>query len=215
MPKTAKPAKRSSGRRRQNNRPAPDASFFEKEFRVQKWNPLDKQIVRTVKTFQLTNVVTSTTVNTFRSYAFSVSSISDITEMSSVFDQYRISWVEVKFIPNITEAISSTPLSGLNYTAIDLDDANAFTSFTDALDYNSLGVWKPLETIQVSFKPRMAVAAYGASVFGSFANTEPMWIDAASSTVEHYGLKTVFGTSTSSVTYVPICRLHVEWRMQH
>jgi hypothetical protein len=178
-------------------------------------NELDKQVTRTIKTFQLTNVVTSTTVNTFRSYSFSVSSLSDITEMSGVFDQYRLCFVEVKFIPNITEAISSTPLSGLNYTVIDLDDANAFTSFSDALDYNSLGVWKPLETIQVAFKPRMAIAAYGASVFGSFTNSEPKWIDAASTTVEHYGLKTVFGSTTSSVTYVPIVRLHVEWRMMH
>jgi hypothetical protein len=205
--------------RRKNARtprqPTNDPSFFEKEFRVQRWSPLDRQITRTVKTFQLTNVVTSTTVNTFRSYSFSVSSLSDITEMSSVFDQYRINYVEVKFIPNITEAISSTPLSGLNYTAIDLDDANVFTSFTDALDYNSLGVWKPLETVQVAFKPRIAIAAYGSAVFGSFANSEPKWIDAASTTVEHYGLKTVFGTSTSSITYVPIVRLHVEWRMQH
>lgn len=193
----------------------PPSAFFEKEGRVQRFSGLDRQVFKTIKTYQPAQITTSTSVSTFRSYAISVSNFSDIVEMASVFDQYRITYVECKFVPNITEALSSTPLSGGVYSVIDLDDANLFTSVTDALDYNSLQTWKPMETIQVAFRPRVAQAVFGSSVFGSFANTVAPWIDAASATAEHYGLKIAIGTTTTAVTYSPFFRVHCEWRMAH
>jgi hypothetical protein len=213
MPNRAR--KNKSRRPRRPNRNTEHASFFEKEFRIQRYSGLDRQILRTVKNYQPAQVTTSTTVSTFRSYSFTIANISDVNEMAAVFDQYRITHVDVKFIPNVTQAISSTPISGGVYSAIDLDDANLFTSITDPLDYNSVSLWKPMETIQLSFKPRVAVAIYGSSVFGSFANSAPMWIDAASTNVEHYGLKMAWGTFSSAVTYSPVFRVHVEWRCAH
>jgi len=209
-----KKGRKRSNRSKRGNRPD-NGNFFEKEFRVQRPSPLDRQVLRTVKTYQPAQIVTSTTGNTFRSYAFSISNLSDVVEMASVFDQYRITQVDCKFIPNITEALSSTPVAGTVASVIDFDDANVFTSLTDPLDYSSLSMWKPLETIQLTFKPRMAMGAYGSSVFGSFANVAPQWIDAASATVEHYGLKLAFGSTTTAITYSPIFRLHVEWRALH
>jgi hypothetical protein len=207
--------KRSKPSRRAPRQNQDHTSFFEKEFRIQKYSPRDRQVLRTIKSYQPAQITTSTTLSTFRSYTFQISNLSDLTEMSSVFDQYRITQVDVKFIPNITESLSSAPLSGGVFSVIDLDDANLFTSITDPLDYNSLSIWKPMETVQLSFKPRLALAAYGSSVFGSFANSAPVWIDCASSTVEHYGLKMAWGTTSTAVTYSPVFRLHVEWRMQH
>lgn len=43
-----------------------------------------------------------------------------------------------------------------------------------------------------SWKPRLAVAAYGSGVFTSYANLPPVWLETASPSVAHYGYKFIF-----------------------
>jgi hypothetical protein len=212
------PTQRRNGNRRRNPRrrrvPQASNSFFEKEERVQTYSPSDLQIVHMAKIVEKTNIVTSTTSAVFRSFAFSASECSDIAEMASVFDQYRLDRVDIRIVPNVTELLTSTPNLGRNYSVIDFDDANAFTSMTDPLDYNNCLAWEITDPICITLRPRLAVAAY-AGTFTGFANSRPMWIDAASSGVEHYGVKLAFGAMTTSITYTVTCKYYLVWRMSH
>jgi hypothetical protein len=206
--------KRQARFRQQARRSRVPDNFFELEERVQRVSPLEKQVIRQTKLVEKTNIVSSTTTGTFPSLVFRFSDLSDATELGSVFDQYRIDRVDVKILPNITEAISSTALLGRNYSVIDLDDSNAFTSITDPLDYSSSQSWGVMDPIQLSLVPHLAMAAYS-GVFTSFANSGPRWIDAASPGVEHYGVKLAIGSTTTAVTYTVTCRYHISLRFTH
>lgn len=208
------------GRRSRNRRSRPSGrgqvmNFFEKTDRVQKYSPLDFQVVRVTKLVERANIITSTGSATFTSFNFQLADCSDVAEMTAVFDQYRIDRIDMRIVPNITESLSSTPVLGRNYSAIDLDDANAFTSLTDALDYNNVQVWEPTNPIQLTFIPRFAYAAFASGVFSSFANSKPRWIDAASTGVQHYGVKLAFGVTSTAITYTVTCRYHISFRMAH
>lgn len=196
--------------------PAPAGqNFFEKEDRVQRPSRLDRQVVRFTKIVDGNSITTSTTVPVFRSHFFTIADCPDFASLSEIFDQYRIDRVEARFVPNISESLGSTPLAGKAYSVIDFDDANLFTSITEPQEYSNCLVWEPTDPIQIAFAPHFAYAAYGSSVFGSFANSKPNWIDCASSTVQHYGIKLAFTTTTTAVTYSVVFRYHVSFRMNH
>lgn len=194
---------------------APANNFFEKEDRVQTLSPLDEQVIHMTKIVEASNIVTSTTVNTFPSYFFTFSQIADYTELAGVFDQYRIDRVDARIVPAVTENLSSTAVIGRNYSAIDLDDSNAFTSMTDPLDYSNALVWEVNDPMQISFVPHFAYGAFAAGVFSSFANSPPRWIDCASPGVQHYGLKLAMSSVNAAITYTVQFRLHISLRMMH
>jgi len=107
------------------------------------------------------------------------------------FDQYRLMAVRFSIVPN-NNAIglvtnSSTGLVPV-YCVIDYDDTNALASASAAEGYNNCIVLNPGESLSRTFRPRMALAAYSGA-FASYANVEPLWIDASSNGVQHYGIK--------------------------
>jgi hypothetical protein len=189
--------------------------FFEKEDRVQRPLPLDFQVIRMFKTVEAATLTSSTTVPVFRSFFFTLGDIADVTEMSAVFDQYKLEKVEMRLCPSITETLSSAPLIGKAYSVIDYDDANVFTSISDPLDYSNCMTWEPNDPIQIELVPHFAYAAYATGVFSSFANSPPRWIDCASSAVQHYGVKIALTTVNTAVTYTVTLRYLISFRMAH
>lgn len=196
-------------------RDAKPDDFFEKEAVIQRPSPLDHQYVKMAKIVELSNIVSSTTAPVFRSLFFKFSDISDSTELGGIFDQYKFGKVSIRVVPNIKESISSTPILGRNYSVIDFDDANAFTSITDPLDYSNCRVHEPIDTMQVELVPHFAYSAFATGVFSSFANSAPRWIDCASPDVQHYGVKYAIGNTTTSITYTITCRYEIYLRMTH
>jgi len=73
------------------------------------------------------------------------------------------------------------------YCVIDYDDASSLTLATSQSAANVIKL-SPGESLQRTFTPRIAVAAYNAS-FSGFANLADQWIDSASTSVQHYGVK--------------------------
>jgi hypothetical protein len=68
----------------------------------------------------------SVTVETFTSYTFTLSALSDSTEFTALFDQYRIMQVRMEFTPLFTDTSATVAYPPL-YSAIDYDDANSVT----------------------------------------------------------------------------------------
>jgi len=152
-------------------------------------------------------VATSTTLEVFTGFQFNVNALPQLSTLAALFDQYRIARVEFWLIPNGT----ASSVTGLYSTAIDYDDSTSLTTYNQILSYQNVVTTQPDTGQYRSFVPHVAVASYSGA-FTSFANETAPWIDAASPSVQHYGVK--FGSTPTSVvaSYSTIYRLHVEWK---
>jgi hypothetical protein len=172
--------------------------------------------VRIWRSYVDTGIVQSSTVVTYTARAFTVGAISDWGSLAAVFDQYRILAVEVLYQPRSQEAIvnSTTANLGHFYTVIDYDDATVLTSVGAATNYENVIVGTNTQAQRRCFKPRIAVAANGGGLFTSYANMAAQWIDAASSTVSHYGTKEVLemGNTGALATFDVFVHMDLELR---
>jgi len=134
-------------------------------------------------------ITPSVTVETFNSYTFTLSALPDSSEFTALFDQYRIMQVRVEFTPLFTDTSATVAYPPI-YSAIDYDDANSVTGL-QINEYDSV-MFTPTGTyFERIFNPRIALAAYSGA-FTSFAQPKVgTWVDCASPSVVHYGLKTV------------------------
>jgi hypothetical protein len=131
---------------------------------------------------------------TYNQLSPSLALLPQVSTLAALFDQYRITMVEIDAYPNnrvgSPEGVSTTLQPTLIGT-VDFDD-NANPAVLDVLrEYQACKLYDITKPFQLSFKPRIAVAAYSGA-FTSYANTES-WLDVASPSVIHYGAK--FGIS--------------------
>lgn len=105
---------------------------------------------------------------------------------SGFFDLYKIDAIRFSVVPqqNAVGLVAGLGLVDL-YCVIDYDDA---TTLSNANTYNNVIKLGPGESLQRTFKPKAAQALYTGS-FNGFAQMGNNWIDAASTTVQHYGIK--------------------------
>ena len=119
---------------------------------------------------------------------------------TQLFDQYRINYIEVEFIPEFTSSELSTNgatgvATGMLYGTVDGDDNAQPTSIDYLREYDICKETHVTKKSKFGFKPRLALAAYSGA-FTSYANQQAGWIDCASNGVIHYGLK--FGMPTQN-----------------
>jgi hypothetical protein len=164
--------------------------------------------------------VAQATSDSFYSQSYTLAFLDQVSSFTSIFDQYRIKRIDVTFRPmyTATSLISSSSaavIAPLIYVAADYDDDSAWTSRTQANAYQNLIVSDDKKPFTLSFIPHIALGAYSGSVFTSFANDGPHWIDCASTGVKHYGWKACVlaqtGTSTDLQQWNVSTRLHVDF----
>jgi len=156
-----------------------------------------------------TALTANNTVPTFASFNFQVSSLDQISSLTALFDQYRIKQVECWIAPKLGPI--QTPGNNLA-SVIDYDDSAALTTYAQALDYVNCCSSNGSLAHYRKFVPHCAVAAYSGT-FVSFANVAAPWIDAASTSVQHYGLKLASTVSVpATFNYDVTVRLLTEWR---
>jgi hypothetical protein len=114
----------------------------------------------------------------------------NLSAFQGIFDQYRIEVVEAWLVPNQNAIASATTYaSSPNLgTVIDYDDPAPVSTFLGLTGYANFIRTEPYEKQRRCFKPRIAYAAYSGA-FTSYANQAAGWIDMASPTVQHYGVK--------------------------
>lgn len=132
------------------------------------------------------------------SFEFRLQDVPNYTEFTTLFDQYRIDKITFKMIPmcnvnQLTIASAGTFVNnpGIVGTVIDYDDANILSTLASFEQYANFR-FQPVvssKTIQRTFKPHIAVAAFGGGVFTSYMNKGPTWIDCNNATVAHYAIK--------------------------
>jgi hypothetical protein len=137
-------------------------------------------------------------LDTLAAFKFRLSDLTNSTEFTNLFDEYRIVKVELTFRWDHAPATVGAALNlGVPpfYTVVDYDDASTPAVITDLFQYESCKMWDLSKgPAVVVVHPKISTAAYGAGVFTSYTNTRS-WVDNASPSVDHYGAKYGFQTS--------------------
>jgi len=160
------------------------------------------------QSWELSPVVSSTTVPVTGAVNFSFGSLDQVSQLTAVFDQYRIAMLEVTFHPLAN--ISGSAVSPLFFSVVDLDDSTAVSS-TALRDYPGCQMTQAYRRHKHTFVPSIAVAAYSGA-FTSFANVSAPWLDVASPSIQHYGVKYAFEVGSSVFSYNVLVRAHFMFR---
>jgi hypothetical protein len=152
--------------------------------------------------------ITSASVPVETSFAFAVNQFNQYNEYTSLFDQYRILQIECWLSP--TAVLTNQAVSDIT-SAVDIDDSNPST-FAGVSAHSNAIVTGGMNGHYHKWVPHCAVAAYGSSVFTSFSNVQSPWIDSASLTVSHFGLKIASAIGLFVVNYNLNTRIIVEFR---
>lgn len=140
------------------------------------------------RSYQVT--VSTGTVPSGISYYFTLDSLPDYTDFTNLFDQYKIIQAKCIYTPNSDSDTLTVP--NVIYTCIDHDDDVA-PSLPDILQYQTMQTNEVTDTFVRVVNPCISLAAYSGA-FTSYTSTYGMWLDCASASIRHYGLKAyVFG----------------------
>lgn len=154
-------------------------------------------------------VSTTPTISVYASRAFTVSDFSGASNLLSVFDQYKIDqiecWVEM-VTPNVTSGMAFVS------TVVDIDDANVPTSAGQVVDKIGAISGTTNGGRYHKWKPHVAEALYSGT-FTSYGNMPSQWIDSASPSVQHYGIKAVaISNAASAHVYSLVFRAVISFR---
>jgi len=156
----------------------------------------------------------STVGTTGYAKAFTTADIQQYSSFAAVFDQYRIMTVEVWLVPALLSSYNA-PGTQQMYSVIDYDDANTPTTAQQLLQYTNVQSSSLICGHYKKFRPHVAKALFGSSLFNQYGNEQSPWIDVASTLVSHYGIKVIFDQAASTVQQVPVqlfTRIWIQFR---
>jgi len=174
---------------------------------------LREKLFTTQRTYSGGTITPSTTIDQTGSISFALNQLSNFSEFTNLFDQYRIVQVTVTFVPT-SQVSTSSPL----VTFIDRDDASTLTAVTQCYEFPSCQISESGCLVERTFTPRPATAAYS-GVFTSFTSASAkIWIDAASAGVLYYGLKwynTAQTGNNTSINWDIVINLTMQFQFVH
>jgi len=169
--------------------------------RMNPWASLNRTTYRYIQTAPRQLIAQTGTTDALGTMSFKLNDLSQSNTLIALYDQYRIVKIESTFRPKYTaNSMAQTLVASVAipeiYTVVDLDDANNPAALSDLQEYQNCRVHQ-YENFHIVFTPHLAMAAYAAGAFTSYANRAKQWIDCASNTVVHYGIK--YGINAGSV----------------
>lgn len=160
---------------------------------------------------------------------FKLQDIPNYAELTSLYDEYCISKVVVKFYPkfgqvgqvqgggNLTVVPNSSAMKAF-VTAIDYDDSNTPPSRADLIQWGTARMHTPTSLIKRVLTPCIAVQTYKTVASSGYSAKPLQWVDCGDDTVPHYGVKyqaELEQPNTSGATlslYDVICTYYVKFR---
>jgi len=139
-------------------------------------------------------------------FQFNLNSLSNAAAFVALFDQYRIRAIRLTFLPR-TNVVSGTAYNPPLYTVIDYDDTATLGTRSAMTQRDCCTVTQVYESLQRTFTPHIAVAAYSGT-FTSYANEVAPWLDCGSPSIQHYGLKWFID---SCATPAPLWDVEIEY----
>lgn len=159
----------------------------------------------------LTRLAASSSVDVSQSYQFVLSSLPGYTDFTDLFDEYKIDKVKITWMPDTQQSLENAGIGGTTcFTALDFDDS-ATVLLSGLQQYETCQLHNALRPFTRTVVPRFAVGAYSGA-FTSYKNTSG-WIDVASTSVIHYGIKVCLPQQSGSPnTYTPVMEMWVSFR---
>jgi len=126
--------------------------------------------------------------------SFQLDQLPAYTEFASLFDQYRIEKIDIVFSTRLDPSSSSAAAQAWFprlFTLVDNDDTT-IPSGADELRQSArcqLSIVKPDSFVRRSFTPKCLATVYNTAVSSGYALSNNTWLDMATPSVPHYGLK--------------------------
>jgi len=203
-------------RSRSRSRGAPSTVPSFQPVRARNNAPGRNIILRNVEKWIDKGILTSTSLAAgFYAFQFVLQDIPDSSQFTSIFDQYRLTRVDVRVIPMTQHALpAGSSAISMCWVATDFDDSAAPSSVAQVQNYSNALAISPGSGTMFSFKPMIETAVQqsgGAIVAGGVA--EP-WLNCSQPNIPHFGVKVAITQSTSTnVNYwYIIFRYHVAFR---
>lgn len=118
-------------------------------------------------------------------YSYTIGDVFGVADFTSLFDQYRIIQIQVRFMP----VYGPGEFPGVIYTHIDYDDDNQET-ISQMVQDQTLQATELFQPWVRTFNPLVAIPVYENAIITGYGSGLPgQWIDAASTGIKYYGLK--------------------------
>lgn len=163
--------------------------------------------------------------NGYFAISFEFGDLDQQASLAGVFDQYRFDKVELRFVPR-DNAINTMNVAAPNATiptisvVLDFDDAIAPTSLAYVRQYDNVqGTTYGDGVLAVTVRPTVTPAVWASGAFSGYAVQAAPWIDAASTSVTHFGVKgaitSLTGGSTQTCFWQVLVKYFVSFRKIH
>lgn len=174
-------------------------------------NKMRRQVHAYKRTAFISQITASVTgggipTNIAGAYQFNLVQLPNVSEFGNLYDQYKITGAQLKFVPGINESIL-TPLSGVTnalsfnrfHSVIDYDDNTTPPDENTLLQYGSLKSTMGNRTHTRFIKPKVLQEIYRSAVATAYRPIGSQWLDMAYTDVPHYGIKVWCSAPNSSV----------------
>lgn len=146
------------------------------------------------KVFLGTSTLAAGVDENFLAFPFTLADLPNVSELSALYDQYKLIQVEMQFVPSTTLSFQGTPYD-CNTTMFllnDFDDDVVPTSLDTLLQSGRTHMTQLTRngsSVKWSVKPRVTGAVASGSGAGAVVNTKAVWLDMGSTTTKHFGTK--------------------------
>lgn len=171
-------------------------------------HPSDSQVYKFTRLLKSEALITtSTSLDTTATYTFLLSALPGVTDLTSLFDAYRIVAMEVWFIPRFSTNTDRSYNPGMFCTVVDYDGGT--NNYDELAQFPNAMISSGLDGHYRAWAPAVIMLTPGPS---SAAIVTSPWLDCADTGVAHHGL-CIGVTPTSQVqTYDRVVRYHIEFK---
>lgn len=147
-------------------------------------------------------------------YFFTLADVPGYTEYTALYDQYRITKIEVNIMPCNTACNNGqycTPSWMLS--SVDYDNATSQTT-AQLREVDDVQIIHVQRGKKITFQPRCAIVTAQSSLSGLAEAKPGLWINCSTTGVQHYGLKLAMPSANSNgiATMDVMCRYFLEFK---
>lgn len=147
---------------------------------------------------------------------FQLQNVEGYAELTALYDQYRVDYVEVKFFGSNMGPIGGNPnaLLPLMYIAKDYDDANVPASVDTVSQYSNVKTVRlsSMKPYVVKLVPRWAQTIYTTPFGTGYGQGNPkQFLDASNANIQMYGLKVWFRDWSNLQSYAETVRVQASY----
>lgn len=184
-----------------------------RKFTGRKSNKYAPKITSIRQVTMLGSYTSTATGDSLGSLKFNFDDVPGFSDLAAVFDQYKLDKVDLRFVPNGTNAAlvggGASQIRSILYTAIDYNDATAPTLLNDLIQYQNCTQTPYCEELRRTIYPRVGVESSDNEGVISL-NPSNSWCSSSSKDIDWYGLKWGISANGNSAGTTQVWVLHAK-----